>query len=82
MQLYTGTPPDYSFDKLNPSLYTQLYGFQIQAHEQGHTMQSHVLGPAFLPLYFGSALVNGWNTNPFEINSDVNAKYGIGLPPW
>lgn len=45
-------------------------------------MQSHVLGPAFLPLYLGSALVNGWGTNPFEINSDYHAKYGASALPW
>ena len=38
-----------------------------QAHEKTHVVQQHVLGPAFLPLYYlGQWAYGGYDYNPFE----------------
>jgi hypothetical protein len=54
--------------------------YQVGMHEQGHTYQSQVLGPFFLPAYF---LIGGFGRfNPFENAADINALTGQGWWPW
>jgi RHS repeat-associated protein len=59
---------------------TPTYAFPVGMHEEGHTYQSEVLGPFFLPTY----LLNGGISqfNPFENAADVNALTGQGWWPW
>jgi RHS repeat-associated protein len=69
VQLYTDVSPDYVMPS---SPYTNLSGFEIQYHEEFHSVQSEVYGPLFLPAYF----FNGgfFNPrNPFEVSADVCA---------
>ncbi len=38
----------------------------LRLHEERHVLQYHVLGPFFLPLYFGLLLTCGYWNHPFE----------------
>jgi hypothetical protein len=60
---------------------SQLGGFTIGAHEGGHTIVDDTLGILALPLYIGSALINGIYTNPYEQKADQHAKYGTSPFP-
>lgn len=42
-------------------------------HEEGHTYQSQILGPAYLPVELWGSLMG--NRNPLEVGAD---KYGLG----
>lgn len=72
-QLYNGVKPD-QIESHSP--YSGLSGFTYGDHEGGHTAVDDGLGIFALPLYLSSALVNGWKSNPYEIQADRHAKFG------
>ena len=49
-------------------------------HERAHVYQYLVLGPLFLPLYFGFGGISAGN--PFEQSADRYAMTGKGWWPW
>jgi hypothetical protein len=51
----------------------------IGLHEKAHTLQSQVLGPLFLPVYFLRGGVSGPEGNPFERAAQ---NYGRGIGGW
>jgi RHS repeat-associated protein len=81
VQLYTGVRPETPITEDNPSRYTGLSGFTYGQHEGGHTIQSDIFGPFFLPIYGISALAHGFYANPLEIQADYHAKYGASAIP-
>ena len=45
-------------------------------HEEGHTVQAQILGPAYLPAWLAGRILGGDNAqNPLEAGAD---KYGLG----
>lgn len=61
------------------SPYTGNYIPDVAKHEEGHTYQSQLLGPLFLPVYFASGGISG--NNPFERMAD-NYALGGSWNPW
>jgi len=79
VQLYTGVRPTTILSW--PSAYTGLSGFTFEQHEDGHTIQSSILGPLFFPAYGAGALLYGWDSNPFETHADQHAALGTSALP-
>jgi hypothetical protein len=55
------------------SRYTGRWIPDVASHEEGHTYQSQLLGPLFLPVYFAAGGIS--SKNPFEIMAD---NYALG----
>jgi hypothetical protein len=75
VQLYTGMKPSdlqSGYDGQGPSV-------PVGSHEEGHTYQYQVLGPAFLPVYFMSGGISG--NNPLEKAADNYSRGGSWWPP-
>jgi hypothetical protein len=79
VQLYTDVAP--RDNDPGPSFYTGLGNFSYEAHEFGHTDQSYIYGPFWLPAYGIGAIAFGWYSNPFETYADYHAVYGTSPVP-
>jgi hypothetical protein len=83
IQLFNGITPGQTV-RQSPYIQpngSQLGGFTFGAHEGSHTIVDDALGILALPLYLGSAAINGWWTNPYEQKADQHAKYGTSPFP-
>jgi hypothetical protein len=66
-------------NELGPDSFANAYGRTVPtaSHESGHTYQSELYGPLFLPLYLATGGVS--INNPFEQAAD---DYALGVGTW